>query len=80
DKPNDKLEAYLTPQSIHQSSLTSADVNIDSKKKHRILSHVYSDAQHQKFENQEQSKFASPNNLKTVENFPKSSSSHNLRL
>ncbi|CAF3634455.1 unnamed protein product [Rotaria socialis] len=80
DKPNDKLEAYLTPQSIHQSSLTSADVNIDSKKKHRILSHVHSDAQHQKFENQEQSKFASPNNLKTVENFPKSSSSHNLRL
>ncbi|CAM4769474.1 unnamed protein product [Rotaria magnacalcarata] len=80
DKPNDKLEVYLTPQSIHQSSLTSADVNTDSKKQHRILSHIHSDAQHQKFENKEQSKFASPSNLKTVENFSKNSSSHNLRL
>ncbi|CAF4210503.1 unnamed protein product [Rotaria sp. Silwood2] len=82
DKQDGKLDIYLTPKSIHKSSLSS-DVNIDLKKKHIIQSNIRSDTQSKKYDNEDnkqESKYSSPYNLGPIEKSSRNLNLHNLRL
>lgn len=78
DEPNDKVEISLTPKLIHKSSLSS-DVHHSSKRTHVIPYNTSLDIQHKQSNNQEQSIYPSPYDVKPIEKTSRNSNLNNLR-